>query len=78
MHGPPDPVKADQTNNTDHTNDETHTGGFPMPALPWVKGHSIDANGDYVAMASYLLLKSYRSIPGFLRDVLRIRRALSP
>ena len=48
-----------------------------MPALPWVKGHPIDADGDYVAMASYLPLKSYRSIPGFLRDVLRIRRQLA-
>ena len=48
-----------------------------MPALPWVKGHSIDANGDYIAMASRLPLKSYRSIPGFLRDVLKIRRQLA-
>ena len=48
-----------------------------MPALPWVKGHSIDANGAYVAMASRLPLKSYRSIPRFLRDVLKIRRQLA-
>jgi hypothetical protein len=48
-----------------------------MPALPWVKGHQIDANGDYIAMASRLPLKSYRSIPGFLRDVLKIRRQLA-
>jgi hypothetical protein len=48
-----------------------------MPALPWVEGHSIDANGDYVAMASRLPLKSYRSIPGFLRDALKIRRQLA-
>ena len=48
-----------------------------MPALPWVKGHSIDANGNYVAMASRLPLKSYVSVPGFLRDVLKIRRQLA-
>ena len=48
-----------------------------MSALPWVKGHSIDTSRDYIAMASRLPLKSYRSIPGFLRDVLKIRHQLA-
>ena len=48
-----------------------------MPALPWVEGHKIDPNRNYVAMASRLPLKSYLSIPGFLRDVLQIRRQLA-
>ena len=48
-----------------------------MPALPWVEGHPIEANGHYVAMASRLPLRSYLSIPGFLRDVLKLRRQLA-
>src|SRR5690242_21889887 len=45
-----------------------------MPALPWTQRQEIDPGGEYVAMASRLPLKRRRSIPGFLRDVLAIRR----
>jgi quinol monooxygenase YgiN len=48
-----------------------------MPALPWFEAHAVDPNGDYVAMASRLPLKSYLSIPGFLRDVMELRRQLA-
>jgi heme-degrading monooxygenase HmoA len=48
-----------------------------MPALPWVERQPVDPNRDYVAMASRLPLKHYRSIPGFLRDTLAIRRQLA-
>ncbi len=48
-----------------------------MPALPWVERQPVDPNRDYVAMASRLPLKRYRSIPGFLRDTLAIRRQLA-
>lgn len=48
-----------------------------MPALPWVERHAIDRNRNYMAMASRLPLKSYRHIPGFLRDATRIRRQLA-
>jgi|SRR5271163_2238885 len=48
-----------------------------MPALPWVDGHPIDPDQQYIAMASCLPLKSYRSVPGFLRDTLKIRRQLA-
>ena len=48
-----------------------------MPALPWVQRESIDPNATYVAMASRLPLKRHRSIPGFLRDTLAIRRQLA-
>ena len=47
-----------------------------MPALPWLERQPIDPQHQYVAMASRLPLKSYRSIPGFLRDTMRIRRQL--
>ncbi len=47
-----------------------------MPALPWSERHPTDPGRDYVAMASRLPLKRYRSVPGFLRDTLAIRRQL--
>ena len=48
-----------------------------MPALPWVNPQPIDADHDYIAMASKLPLRHHRSIPRFLRDTLRIRRQLA-
>ena len=48
-----------------------------MPALPWLQRQPIDPEREYVAMASRLPLKSYRSIPGFLRDTLQVRRQLA-
>jgi heme-degrading monooxygenase HmoA len=48
-----------------------------MPALPWVERHAVDPDHHYLAMASRLPLKSYRFIPGFLRDAMRIRRQLA-
>src|ERR1700757_3491456 len=49
----------------------------PMPALPWTQRQEIDPGREYVAMASRLPLKRRRSIPGFLRDALAIRRQLA-
>jgi hypothetical protein len=48
-----------------------------MPALPWVKRQPIDPEAEYLAMASRLPLRSHRSIPGFLRDTVAIRRQLA-
>ena len=48
-----------------------------MPALPWVERQPIDPSMTYVAMASRLPLATYRSIPGFLRRTMLIRRQLS-
>jgi hypothetical protein len=48
-----------------------------MPALPWAQRQAVDPGRQYVAMASRLPLKRYRSIPGFLRDALAIRRQLA-
>jgi len=48
-----------------------------VPALPWLEHQPIDPERQYVAMVSRLPLKSYRFIPGFLRDTLRIRRQLA-
>jgi len=48
-----------------------------MAAFPWVERLTIDPDRDYVAMASRLPLKLHRSIPGFLRDTLEIRRQLA-
>ena len=45
-----------------------------MPALPWAQRQAVDPGRQYVAMASRLPLKRRRSIPGFLRDTLAIRR----
>jgi hypothetical protein len=48
-----------------------------MPALPWLERQPIDPQHEYVAMASRLPLKSYRLVPGFLRDTMQIRRQLA-
>jgi heme-degrading monooxygenase HmoA len=48
-----------------------------MPALPWVQREKVDPDREYVAMASSLPLERYRSIPGFLRDTMRIRAQLA-
>jgi hypothetical protein len=48
-----------------------------MPALPWTQRQEIEPDRDYVVMASRLPLTRYRSIPGFLRDVMVIRRQLA-
>jgi heme-degrading monooxygenase HmoA len=48
-----------------------------MPALPWVRREAIDPDLTYVAMASRLPLSHYRSVPGFMRDALAIRRQLA-
>ena len=48
-----------------------------MPALPWAQRQAVEPGRTYVAMASYLPLKRARSIPGFLRDAMAIRRQLS-
>ena len=48
-----------------------------MPALPWLERQPIDPQREYVAMASRLPLKSYGSVPGFLRDTMQIRRQLA-
>ena len=48
-----------------------------MPALPWVRREAIDPDVTYVAMASRLPLSHYRSVPGFMRDALAIRRQLA-
>ena len=48
-----------------------------MPALPWTQRQAIDPDRRYVAMASRLPLIRYRSIAGFLRDTMLIRRQLA-
>ncbi|HEY2638260.1 MAG TPA: hypothetical protein VGI66_00045 [Streptosporangiaceae bacterium] len=48
-----------------------------MPALPWLERQPIDPQRQYVAMTSRLPLKSYRFVPGFLRDTMQIRRQLA-
>jgi heme-degrading monooxygenase HmoA len=48
-----------------------------VPALPWVEAQVPDPKTDYIAMASRLPLRRHRSIPGFLRDTLRIRSQLA-
>lgn len=48
-----------------------------MPALPWTQRQAVDPGRTYVAMASHLPLRRPRSIPGFLRDTLAIRRQLA-
>jgi len=48
-----------------------------MPALPWTARQAVDPSREYVAMASRLPLKRHRSIPGFMRDAMAIRRQLA-
>lgn len=47
-----------------------------MPALPWVAREPIVPDRTYTVMSSKLPLNRYRSVPGFLRDTLAIRRQL--
>jgi hypothetical protein len=49
-----------------------------MPALPWTQRQAVDPGRTYLAMASRLPLRRRRSIPGFLRDAMAIRRQLAP
>src|SRR6516162_3865748 len=51
--------------------------GDPMPALPWTQRLAVEPGRQYVAMAPRLPLKRRRSIPGFLRATLAIRRQLA-
>jgi hypothetical protein len=48
-----------------------------MPALPWDSREAADPDASYLAMASRLPLSRYRSVPGFMRDALTIRRQLA-
>jgi quinol monooxygenase YgiN len=48
-----------------------------MPTLPWAPRRAVEPGRTYVGMASRLPLKRRRSIPGFLRDALAIRRQLA-
>ena len=48
-----------------------------MPALPWTWRQAADPDRTYLAMASRLPLRRRRSIPGFLRDAMAIRRQLA-
>jgi len=48
-----------------------------MPALPWTARQAVDPGREYVAMASRLPLKRHRSVPGFMRDAMAIRRQLA-
>ena len=48
-----------------------------MPALPWTWRQAVDPDRTYLAMASRLPLIRRRSIPGFLRDAMAIRRQLA-
>ena len=47
-----------------------------MPAFPWTQRSAPESGRRYTAMASRLTLKSYTSLPGFLRRTLQIRRQL--
>jgi hypothetical protein len=49
-----------------------------MPAMPWTGRQPIDPGRSYLVMASRLPLKAHRSIPGFMRDAMAIRRQLAP
>jgi hypothetical protein len=48
-----------------------------MPALPWTQRQPVDPGRTYLAMASRLPLRHRRTIPGFLRDAIAIRRQLA-
>ena len=48
-----------------------------MPAFPWTSHEAVDPDRTYVVMASRLPLRRSRSVPGFLRDTLTIRRQLA-
>jgi hypothetical protein len=48
-----------------------------MPAFPWAPRQAVEPDREYAAMASRLPLQRYRSVPGFLRDTMAIRRQLA-
>jgi quinol monooxygenase YgiN len=48
-----------------------------VPAVPWVEREKPGPERQYLAMASRLPLRSYLSVPGFLRDTMAIRRQLA-
>src|ERR1700732_2071659 len=48
-----------------------------MPALPVPHRQAVDPGRTYLAMASRLPLRRRRSIPGFVRDAVAIRRQLA-
>jgi quinol monooxygenase YgiN len=48
-----------------------------MAAFPWTSREPVDPDRAYVVMASRLPLRRSRSIPGFMRDTLTIRRQLA-
>lgn len=48
-----------------------------MPALPWKQFIEPEPESTYTVMCSRLPLKRHRSIPGFLRDTIAIRRQLA-
>ena len=60
-----------------HWLDNTTERRTPVPALPWTQRQAVDPGRYYMAMASRLPLKRRRSIPGFLRATLAIRRQLA-
>lgn len=43
---------------------------------PWQTLAPVDRNGEYLALLSYLPLRAYSKIPGFLRFTLQIQRQL--
>jgi len=47
-----------------------------MPAFSWTSHEPVNPDRTYVVMASRLPLRRSRSVPGFLRDTLAIRRQL--
>ena len=48
-----------------------------MPALPWVTRQPLEPDRIYVVISSKLPLQRSRSISGFMRDTLAIRKQLS-
>jgi heme-degrading monooxygenase HmoA len=48
-----------------------------MPALPWAGQQPLEPEREYLVMASRLPLRAHRSIPGFMRDAMEIRRQLA-
>jgi hypothetical protein len=48
-----------------------------MPEFSWTSNEPVDPDRTYVVMASRLPLRRSRSVPGFLRDTLAIRRQLA-
>lgn len=48
-----------------------------MPASPWRTVSSSDPNGDFVALLSYLPLKSYWRVPQFLVYTAQVMRQLA-